>query len=377
VTSNAKFMIDYNSKVRKKVEGLIEAGTSSFSELCAGCEGVPPLELWNYYSQSLLVKESEKESVYKLFPEPHPVDFDWRFSAETINNLVEQSKSYSKILCVGTPTIFKELISENPETYLIDNNEIICDYFTPNHSDRVVRADLFIDHINMCDFDLVITDPPWYPEHYKVWINRISQVVKNGASIITTLFPRLVRPNAEVEREEIFNIFQNLGEISIVKGGAKYDTPIFELETMMANGIPPIYNWRNADLLFVSNCKKMNLEVTPFPSIPSEWIKIQIKSQIIALKREENQSAKISAKAVYEDGSFILKSVSRRHPNRDTINFWTSRNRCLKVSGIEKIIDFLESIQNNKASLTQQIKSNCESQEEENSLTLITSLIGL
>ncbi|GAH28877.1 unnamed protein product [marine sediment metagenome] len=203
---------------------------------------------------------------------------------------------------------------------------------------------------------------------------RLKKSTKGFSSLIVR--DPLIRPSASEERERLLNLFAKIGNVYKLAYKVEYETPIFEIETLKGLNLPILKNWRLGDLYSI-HVKNRSI---PYPfRHPKEphWNRYCINSQIIAIKEDPfDNYEKLEVSSIYENGSYLLRSVSARDPIREKIDFWTSRNRCLNVKGRKRLKKFLvELIRGTSPSYILQNISNDD--EERNAVNLIIALIGL
>ncbi|HKR05795.1 MAG TPA: hypothetical protein VJY62_14265, partial [Bacteroidia bacterium] len=74
------------------------------------------------------------------------------------------------------------------------------------------------------------------------------------------------------------------------------------------------------------------------------WSRIEIGTQTVAVNTHKNKNKNIKVLFPYKDNDSLIKTVSNRDALRKKINFITSRNRGLIISGPEKVIKLLKTI---------------------------------
>lgn len=335
----------YERELEIRVKQALNSGCESIEEICRQAEGAFPtfvaacLERLGL-APGILSHESLGDPVLLDSPEPHPIDFDWRFNKSTAETLAEFiALSAHRIACFGTPTIFESLVRRQKETLLIDRNPFL---FPTNNS--ICRSDITSDLSTFPagTFDTVVIDAPWYNDHMLTWFGKALEILETGGRIIFTTFPRLTRPSAEFERSELFRNLESLGKISPLEIGAAYETPLFELETLRALGLPALHSWRRTDFLSLRVHTQRPFTVQKMAT--PQWHRFVVGKQVIAVKNDAPSEQIGPLEPLYEDGSFVLKSVSARDPMRNRINVWTSRNRCLRVRGTPHLLRFFSMI---------------------------------
>lgn len=167
----------------------IASGAHALVEISQKSGGIYPLELKELLDE--LVREGKiicSQSGYELslrkneeipehwhpqeisLPEPHPLDYDWRFSTTTSRHLVElvvtESLNNGAVLLLGAPSVLAEIIQlkDPPRTTLIDKSRELIDYlsrFELPKSVTVVTHNL-LQGLWEYDgrFNVAICDPP-------------------------------------------------------------------------------------------------------------------------------------------------------------------------------------------------------------------------
>jgi hypothetical protein len=372
----------YYKDIQRVLKSALFSGIKKLDDLCKSAQGAFPIDVLKAIEGLIETGTYSGEPVETrdysyILPEPHPIDYEWRFLKDTSISIADLSeKCGNKIACFGTPTVFQELAKRNHNVKLFDRNNLLIEHFEKIFTQKMVVSDLLVDSIKQDSHNTIVMDPPWYPDHFKVWLKQALKLVKCDSYIITTIIPDLVRPNAKKEKEEILKLLEQIGVINFENVIATYETPFFERETLNIQRIPVVCNWRKCEILRVK-VKTNDIHINTTPIFEPKWKRIQFGSQVVAVKVDSStKNKKISAKPPYQDGSYILKSVSKRDKISDKINFWTSRNRCLIISGNSKVIYFLEllKIHDNYRKVYEMVT---QDSEELQALKLIQSMIGL
>jgi len=269
-------------------------------------------------------------SLGDLQPEPHPADYDWRFSDATASQIVDLLETMTgSVLCLGTPTVFQLLRRSGKDVVLIDRNPWYEKHFHPS---SVHRLDLLVDSPPPGRlFDVILMDPPWYLDHMLWWFAWASQLLSKDGVIISTIFPVSARPSAERERQRLVRFMGSIGRMREIRESVTYKTPLFEQESDRTCGVCREPFWRSGELMiFEPN--------SPFfvGSRPQEhtWTRFVVGTQVIMMReRADTSPSRPRLVPIYEDGGTVLRSVSRRHRARRRIDIWTSRNRVFSIAG--------------------------------------------
>jgi len=286
-------------------------------------------------------------------PEPHPHDFDWRFDAQTIRNLAEmliaKSLREGRLLLLGVPSVFVELMKfhDVPHTTLVDGSSELINRLNQY---RLPQSFTAINH-NLSssvlwkseqEADVVLCDPPWYPEYYAVFLAQAALATKVGALVAISLFPVNTRPNAVTERWKILELAQRFGlhPQSIEAAKLGYETPLFETMALRSSGIEIDVNWRKGDLILfrkVYHTKPEFIwEVSASPSVEiiemGKWAEFLIDRYKVKLRGPFDDYSE-APELISLEKDDILPTVSRRYQRRELIDLWLWDNRVFAIKG--------------------------------------------
>ena len=263
-------------------------------------------------------------------PEPHPLDFDWRFTGSTASSIADLLKPHHTIACIGCPTIFDRLIRTRHNAHLIDQN--------PFYGHHYQQYDIPVTPQNIEHADIlamfphgVILDPPWYVGDYLSWLHRIVPQLSVGASLYIVVYPSTIRPSAPLERAYLTHLMSRIGLLRILDIDVRYEMPEFERRTLKSRCVPHDHDWRTAELWHLVIEQKTSQRQPPTTQRRwTDWQRFRRKKRTVALWNEK----KIDCSDImppYIDNTYILRSVSAAEPARDRINVWTSTNHAALV----------------------------------------------
>lgn len=381
--------VSYHGRIERQVISTINRGEVALESICRSCKGAFPSDVLSAIGRlgtparialvnELLPGAPDSHSLSRLFPEPHPVDFEWRFNEETALSVAKYVSGIGgRVACLGTPTVYRHLAAQGADSVLVDRNPFLPRYLSESSSNRVVTADLRF-RASTCGigkFDVIVLDAPWYLEYVKTWLLRALELANKGATIILTLFPELIHPSGRQERANLVRLLKCLGSSSNFTTGAVYETPLFETETLRALGLPPLPRWRTAELVVV----RLSFPIPMFQVTPPKedrWIRFLLGTQVVALRESGAVRRPLSIRPPYANGSFVLLSVSAGDPVRGHINLWSSRNRCMQVSGLETVREFLSALESGE-STDSAIRAVANTQMESNALSKLIAVLDL
>src|SRR5262245_39018548 len=172
-------------------------------------------------------------------PEPHPLDYDWRFVAEMPSRLSELITKHSTCLAIGAPLVAQYLEQIGEDVTLVDRQPI----------QKVTKhriLDPCIDPPIEPFFSFVIMDPPWYPEVFISWLCWAANAASADATIVCSLWPESTRPSASMERSALIEWLNTWAHVELVPNFFRYELPLFEqvaleaLPSLFGQGSPRI-----------------------------------------------------------------------------------------------------------------------------------------
>jgi hypothetical protein len=362
VTEHPPRDVAYEARLKARVLEVLRTGPKSLESLVSSSEGAYPTEVFETLRKlkevgsakeiekntwlsvgcgnTQIEAQPERESLSQpreiAFPEPHPLDFDWRFDVRTLDFLtrrMEEIKPKSMAI-LGAPTLFKYLSDRGKKVHLFDRNTQVIEFLRQLGYESMTECDLF-RYKQEAEFECVVADPPWYLGHYGAFLAAARKLLVPEGKLLLSVLPRLTRPSAEVDRHEIAVVASQNG-FDLVKaepGTLHYASPPFETEALKEEGLD-LPAWRIADLHTYVRTMREVPTTLDFPSDEdASWRTFPLGSMSVKVKWDGNlQTGRFGFKKVAGAASMRLRSVSRRSPVRFRINLWTSRNLALDIT---------------------------------------------
>ena len=285
-----------------------------------------------------------------LLPEPHPLDFDWRFSESCLTFLGHRPELQQKntVCILGAPSLFRYLAQRGSEVTLYDKNGLAIQRLEDAGFEGAYECDLFQTEMTRSLFDVVMADPPWYVEHYYAFLRVASSVTRCGGHLLLSVLPRLTRSEGSADRQRILELASLAGFdiVEVRPASLTYESPPFERAALLADGFVDLA-WRSGDLFVFRKSTRDNylngLDSSPNLS-DGLWRSAVVDDVVVRVKVERTVASSFSFRASSDTGDYRLHTVSRRSPVRGRINLWTSRNLALSLSRTDCAFSLVEAL---------------------------------
>lgn len=279
---------------------------------------------------------------------PHPLDFDWRFTGDTIGLIWqiirELAHPRANVALLGTPSLAAAI---DPRKEL---GSITLHERNPNHHRSLAEGitfaccDVLRDHIQPASNEVVVADPPWYEPETIGFLWTASTLSRLGGHVLLSLPPVATRPGINGERERITAAAAGFGLefLRLSDGVLRYGTPFFETNAMRAAGVPVTNDWRLGDLAVF---RRTEGECGPRPVMDTGTAWMERSLGLTRFKLQQTTSpgfvSPVLRSLVPGD---VLPSVSRRDPRRKDATVWTSGNRIFGCDGTATLATIIDGI---------------------------------
>ncbi len=269
------------------------------------------------------------------FPEPHPLDYDWRFSLGSLSALESLlCRIGSRHLAIlGAPSLFLHLSKIGMCSHLYDKNTYLIERLIRKGYSSVTQCDLFVSHPPR-EYDAVVADPPWYPEHYCAFIDGARECLRPGGKLVISVLPRLTRPSAPEDRQYLLDYAcaKGFDLVEVDHSALQYDSPPFEAVALRKQGVH-LTRWRTGDIFVFETSLREPIAMPRVKSLDdTDWDSFPISDTIVRIRKRHGNAEDLTFEPASLVGHLYLQSVSRRSPVRASIDLWTSRNLALKLS---------------------------------------------
>ncbi len=372
--------MQYESFLQLRLLKLLEVGPLTFDQILSLAEGTYPVEvreaLTSLVSAGSIVPcgdsyrltlgpsrlselnasgTAEKGGfidVDRVLGDPHPVDYDWRFSEETRWELASLARRFQsgnvRVGLLGVGTLLPIFAQQGLDVILVDTNSyVLRDLKSMGLGSSIVEHDLFERMpANIGKRDFVIADPPWYAAYYEAFLMRAAEWLRLDGALVLSVLQRLTRPSAISDRAEIVRFGAGVGFDlwEVAAGAISYSTPRFEQASLASQGINCL-PWRKADRYMFRKVSEPDPDVKLSETQEmADWVDFEIGRARIKVKKREDCASTFSYRPVSDEGP-VLPSVSARAGYRSKIDVWTSDNCAYAVSRIALVLESLSFLQ--------------------------------
>jgi hypothetical protein len=285
-------------------------------------------------------------------PMPHPLDYDWRFSDQTVTQLLAECENMAKtgqtVALLGVPTVLRAAHERgfDREVVLLDASGTTVDLLAT--CGRALKCDLLVDRLPQVVASTVVGDPPWYPDEMSAFLWSAAKICRVGGYILMSVPPIGTRPTIESERGELFAWSEQLGLklVRLEPSALVYLSPLFEVNALKVEGMPSLsHDWRRGDLALFSQETRVNVARPAYSSSLQSWVEECVDGMRWRIRREESR-AFADPKLISIVPGDVLSSVSRRDARRMHVDVWTSGNRVFRSVGRNTLRLVLRAIRN-------------------------------
>lgn len=265
-------------------------------------------------------------------PEPHALDCDWRFSAETASSLIKLLRETGPILSVGAPTVARLLEANFVEVVLVDRQPL-----------QGVRHHIAVEATSFIaerQFRTAIVDPPWYPAELVEWSATAAINVGVGGRVFVSAWPQHTRPNASEQLTACLDRISGWAQITRDIATLLYDLPHFErIATTTSPSNPLSFSPRIGELIQLDIHSRPPLLQTPNRGA-KEWDRFTLNNYQLAVRRHRNYGTP-GITAIPNASGWIWPFVSMRAPERDSIDIWSSDGEVAALGSPDETINSL------------------------------------
>jgi hypothetical protein len=201
---------DWLRAIEREVGAALDHVPRDFAALLKRLPSIDPLvvrdalqrraEQGSVRAAALVTSAAKANGVRAPSPRPiaHPLEYDWRFAAETAANLVEHltpmTGAGDTIGYLGAPAAFVEATRALP-----DRNHVLIDRCTrwprpPSDRCSIISIDLLRDPLPALELAAAVLDPPWYREYHESFLWAAAVLLRRGGLAVVSFPPPTMRP---------------------------------------------------------------------------------------------------------------------------------------------------------------------------------------
>jgi hypothetical protein len=277
-------------------------------------------------------------------PEPHPLDYDWRFDQQTVERLAAVLVGHRRVVSIGAPSVARRLEALGQDVVLIDRQ--------PHRwVQRQISAEPGPEGVAIDGARLAIVDPPWYPEDVLRWAAYAGQLVGVGNRLLVSIWPVATRPGEHDEFKSVLESLSNWATVSEAPTHLHYEKPTFECKaTKAAHNAPLSSSPRKGRLLDLS--VRVLPQIPPWTRRRQRWVRFVLNEYQLALRLDATSSINEQLVPHPNARGWIWPYVSNRAPGRSEIDLWSSHNEVAIVGNPHRLATSLRSafaVHNEKA----------------------------
>lgn len=355
----------FDRQVEAWIVAALQSGVSDFEHLLAALPGVYPTvalgSIEHLHSSGLLTtdmvetfrhearhRSKTAPSSPSLMPLPHPVEFEWRFTADGARLLLDIAADLAPagmpVMLFGTPGVAAEALVapiDRPLIFVGEDNAVTRRIsMLAQATNSPLQIKLCAGGVSTESAAVVILDPPWYLDFLRPMLTATAAACQMSGFILISLPAEGTRPCAGDDRMKVFRLAKRLGlELTALYPLAlSYETPFFEANALAATGIHLSSAWRRGDLAIFRKVRGHGRVVTTDSVRKARWSEIEIGRLRLFVRRDRADAKGMRGLIPLVDGD-ILPTVSRRDPRRRRAEIWTSGNRLFASDHPELVVE--------------------------------------
>lgn len=360
-------MTTFEDDVDAWVLAAVLAGPTSFDDLIVHLPGVYPTDVraaLDRLRTRAVIDDRQFERALRrqptpplppsasVLPVPHPLDFDWRFTAAGVDAIaaaLERSGPVGEVVCVGAPSVHESLTDKRgTSSTLLDANAEVIAAAARFGAKRSVRVRIGHDRLPGIVGEAVVLDPPWYPEHVRLFLWAAAQLCTDDGTVLLSFPPAGTRPGMAEEREHALAFAGEIGLslVEIRRGELAYRSPPFERLALLAMGYSDLpEDWRRGDLVVFQAEPGRPVVPQPEPvTDDADWLCVPADATRIKARRPKSRAVRdpVSPRLRPVIEGDVLPSVSRRDPRRADVAVWTACNRVFGCDDVVALVAIAE-----------------------------------
>ena len=192
--------------------------------------------------------------------------------------------------------------------------------------------------------DVVVADPPWYRIEEVAFLRAAARILRPEGTLLLATSPGGTRPQSVEDRQQLLHDAATCGFelLDTDAGSLTYTSSPFERCALAAAGLPGVpTDWRRGDLLtFRYTAGTRPLSAPRTASVRPSWREVACGRVRVRYSLDHPSSNRTIGSAAAVQPAVpggVSRSVSRRSPDRNAGNVWTTGNGIWVTAGIGTI----------------------------------------
>lgn len=264
-------------------------------------------------------------------PQPHALDFDWRFDQATAEQLARYLLDEGPVLTLGAPSVARMLEHAGVDVALVDRqpHQGVIRQFTCDISEFVADR----------PYRTALVDPPWYPAQIMSWSRIAAHAVGVGGAVLVSIWPAATRPTAMSELSALFEDFSFWADILRTGDKVRYDTPLFEAVARRVGGDCSLSRSPLTGELVRLRINKLPA-LTPLPKSAYLWRRFIVDDYQLAIRCRKGNGC-ITFEQIPTAHGWLWPFVSARAPDLNQIDLWSSAGEVAALGSPESTCEML------------------------------------
>ena len=350
-----------------------------FAALVAALPGVYPSQVWASVERLATTSAVSAQTVGHLrhskgtdavvgfdepacpLPLPHPLDFDWRFSYDTVEVLLKRCADLSQpsetIVLLGTPRLaIRATHSSCPRRFLyLDRNPAaVAAVAQRGNPQNTQRFDAMEDAIPCPETAAAVCiDPPWYLPQFRSFLWVAAALCRLGGHVLCSIPAVGTRPRMATEWQHMQAWADRCG-LSLIhyeRSALTYVTPPFEMNALRAGGFSGVStHWRRSDFAVFARTGPPLIARPSRPEMAPPWQEFIVSG--VAFRT--SPVTRPCTETGFQDPRLrtlvpgdILPSVSARDQRRAGAEVWTTGNRIFGCAGSNLLHPIIQAVADN------------------------------
>src|SRR3982750_919756 len=216
----------YDQWLLERVVHSVRHGARSFNEVLNATIGADPMVVCDALRRAVrsgnlepaatalinnVAEDGPDSTIEPMLPQPHPLDFEWRFSRLGGEYILAKSsgQGVGDLCLVGATTVALLASTRGWQGRLVslDVDGLILENAHRLHSEiEVKQIDVIRNVLPSFKTETVVADPPWYPEYIKGFLWASARLCTGEGRVLLIVPGEGTRPGVAADRAEVLRM---------------------------------------------------------------------------------------------------------------------------------------------------------------------------